>query len=243
MTNVCRGNLKIRIFHALFIILFIVSASTAAEKATPIYQVSTAVALKQGDYAGKITFGELKTHGDMGLGSVDGLDGEMIGLDGKFYQVKSDGQVVEIKDDVKTPFAMVAFGEKSGPRSISGIDHGDQMVNVLNLMTSEKGIFAIKIAGKFKSLKLRSVPKQEQPFQPLDKVLEKQVMFDVSDIKGAMVGFRVPPEMEILNGQGYHFHFISDDRTKGGHVLNCSIESAQVFIQKADEILIRLTGN
>ena len=39
---------------------------------------------------------------------------------------------------------------------------------------------------------------------------------------------------------GYHFHFISKDRTKGGHVLDCSAQQLRVSIQFVSEYDVRL---
>jgi len=38
-----------------------------------------------------VSSGELKRNGDFGIGTFNALDGEMIGLDGAFYQIKVDG--------------------------------------------------------------------------------------------------------------------------------------------------------
>src|SRR5271154_6482402 len=72
-----------------------------------LFQVSTSTALVQGVYDGVVRVGELKQHGDFGLGTFDGLDGEMLALDGHFYQVQGSGKVSESSDDAKVPFAVV----------------------------------------------------------------------------------------------------------------------------------------
>src|SRR5271166_6003327 len=72
-----------------------------------LFQVSTSTALVQGVYDGVVTIGELKQHGDFGLGTFDGLDGEMLALDGHFYQVRGSGGVTEAGDDARAPFAVV----------------------------------------------------------------------------------------------------------------------------------------
>ena len=74
-----------------------------------IYQVSTIDALLQGSCEGTMTFGEVKKHGDFGIATFDSLDGEMIALGGDFYQIKADGQVVAVTDDMTTPFGSVTF--------------------------------------------------------------------------------------------------------------------------------------
>ncbi|MEJ7871040.1 MAG: acetolactate decarboxylase, partial [Rubrobacteraceae bacterium] len=72
-----------------------------------LFQTSTIDALLDGRYEGDVSFAELEAHGDFGLGTFEALDGEMIGLDGAFYQVKSDGRAYEVDKTMKTPFAVV----------------------------------------------------------------------------------------------------------------------------------------
>src|SRR6202453_1873392 len=71
-----------------------------------LFQVSTSTALVKGVYNGVVTVGELKQHGDLGLGTFDGLDGEMLALDGHFYQVHGSGEVSEPGGDAKVPVAV-----------------------------------------------------------------------------------------------------------------------------------------
>src|SRR6202158_1160555 len=67
-----------------------------------IFQTSTVDALMEGASQGDMTMGELKTHGDFGLGTFDGLDGEMIELDGKVFQVRADGHAHPVEDSART---------------------------------------------------------------------------------------------------------------------------------------------
>ncbi len=48
-----------------------------------------------GLYEGTMTIGELLKHGDLGIGTLDSVDGELIVLDGKAYQAKGDKTIVE----------------------------------------------------------------------------------------------------------------------------------------------------
>jgi acetolactate decarboxylase len=72
-----------------------------------LYQVSTATALVEGIYQGAVRVGTLREHGDLGLGTFENLDGEMVIVDGHFFQVRSAGSVRESGDDVLTPFALI----------------------------------------------------------------------------------------------------------------------------------------
>ena len=56
-----------------------------------IFQNSLMTALLDGIYDGEMTISELLGKGNFGLGTFDGLDGEMIILDGTCYQLRGDG--------------------------------------------------------------------------------------------------------------------------------------------------------
>lgn len=73
-------------------------------EAIKLFQYNTLGALMAGLYGGTLTVGELLEHGDLGLGTLDSIDGELIVLDGKAYQAKgSEGkvEVVEVSPDEK----------------------------------------------------------------------------------------------------------------------------------------------
>lgn len=84
------------------------------------FQVSTFAALKVGVYEGAATIAELKPHGNFGLGTLEGLDGELVILDGKFYQIKGDGVAYPVTDNSKTPLSVVTFFRKERSLRLSG---------------------------------------------------------------------------------------------------------------------------
>src|SRR5262249_21831967 len=80
-----------------------------ARKSDSLFQASTISALMAGVYDGDLTFGELRRHGDFGLGTLDALDGEMVAVDGGFYQVRADGRAYQVSEAARTPFAVVKW--------------------------------------------------------------------------------------------------------------------------------------
>ena len=75
-----------------------------------LFQYNTLGALMAGLYGGTMTVGELLEHGDLGLGTLDSIDGELIVLDGKAYQAKGSGEqpeIVEVGPDALIPYAAV----------------------------------------------------------------------------------------------------------------------------------------
>jgi acetolactate decarboxylase len=207
-----------------------------ADEAAPdaAYHYSTINALMQGLYDGDMTVGNLARHGDHGLGTVNGLDGELVIIDCASYQVRADGGVRRLEGSERTPFAVVARFETdrevSLPASLDvrGLEHFiDSEIGNPNFFQ------AIRIEGAFPSLALRSVPRQTPPYRPLaDVVKEEQVTFELKDARGTLIGFRSPDYANGITVPGYHFHFISDDRRHGGHLLGITTGAGTIRIDE-----------
>ena len=78
-------------------------------KTNKLFQVSTLNDLMLGDYNGTCSVKELLKHGDTGIGTYDGLDGEAIILNGKAYNGRANGVVSEMSEEDSLPFTTVAF--------------------------------------------------------------------------------------------------------------------------------------
>ncbi|MEJ7640317.1 MAG: acetolactate decarboxylase, partial [Singulisphaera sp.] len=87
---------------------------------------------------------------------------------------------------------------------------------------------AIRVDARFASIMLRSVHRQEPPYKPLTEVAESQSVWTHEDLGGTLVGVRCPSWVGGLNVPGYHWHFLSDDRKVGGHVLDCRVREGRV---------------
>jgi acetolactate decarboxylase len=206
-----------------------------------LFQISTINALLDGDYRGSMTFGELKRHGTFGLGTFDKLDGEMIGLEGHFYQIKTDGVAYPVPDSMTTPFAVVTiFDADQTLPAQDGMDY-EKLQNYLDEAIPDKSIFyAVKIDGTFNYIKTRSVPKQQEPYPPLVDVVKEQTVFEFHDVSGTIVGFRCPDSVKGVNVPGYHLHFITEDRKAGGHLLACQLHDATIAIDYTSEFYMVL---
>ena len=186
------------------------------------FQVSTLGALNVGVYEGAATLAELKQHGNFGLGTFEGLDGEMVGLDGKFYQVKTDGVAYPVTSEVKTPFSTVTFFRRERSLRLNGQMNYQELQQQLDARLPTQNLpYAIRIQGIFPYLKVRSVPKQSLPYPPLSNVVsQQQSVFELRNVQGTLVGFRLPQYLKSVNVAGYHFHLITSDRASGGHLLD-----------------------
>jgi acetolactate decarboxylase len=207
------------------------SVGNDAKNIDELFQYSTLGSLMAGVFDGNIRCSELKAHGDVGLGTFNALDGEMIVIDQRIFQIKADGHVYAVSDTMKAPFATVTYFDADQTVTINSPMEWAQVKNYLDSLLPSKNIpYAIKITGRFSQMQTRSVPRQTKPYPHLLDVLKTQPTFDLRDIDGVMVGFRLPDYTSVINSPGHHFHFITADRKAGGHVLNCQVERATVAI-------------
>jgi acetolactate decarboxylase len=206
-----------------------------------LVQVSTIDAVMQGIYDGVLTFGELKRYGDFGIGTVEALDGEVIGFDGRYWQIRADGKVYEITDGMKTPFASVTFFSADRQLALpAGLDMATLEKYLDSRLPSGNMLYAIRIDGSFSYMKTRSVPAQPKPYPPLTEVTKNQPVFEFRDIEGTIAGFRAPPYVKGINVTGYHLHFLTKDGKAGGHVLDFTTRDGTVLIDDTPDFLIKL---
>lgn len=191
--------------------------------ATPLvaadaYQYSTIAALLAGGYDGQLKIAKLLEQGDLGLGTLDGVDGELVIFDGKAWQVRTDGNAYAVDGARETPFAIVT---RFTPEQSFAVPAGLDMAAVLALVDHKAGgadkVVALRLDGTLATLKSRSVAGQSRPFRSLAEVIKTdQVTFDLTAIAGSAVGFRFPAAATGANVPGWHLHFMGE--AKGGHV-------------------------
>ncbi len=206
-----------------------------------ITQVSTIDALMTGVYDGPTTLGELGTKGDFGLGTFGTLDGEMILLDGVFYQVTATGAVLKPGPGVTTPFAAVTFFKADRKLPLKkGATFKSFTAETEKAFPTRNAFYAVMVKGMFKMVKARSVPAQKKPYRPLTEVVKTQPVFDLTDVAGTMVGFWCPSFVKGVNVPGYHLHFLRADGKQGGHVLDFVIDKAILEIDDTRELSLVL---
>jgi acetolactate decarboxylase len=213
-----------------------------AERAHHIlFQASTIGALLEGAYDGDLSFGELAEHGNLGLGTFNGLDGEMIALDGRFYRAAADGQVGPVAATERTPFAVVTSFEPTIDRRIEDpLDHESLLARLEDLTPGGTPSCAIRLDGRFAVIRARSVPRQQPPYRPLTEVVADQHVFELVDVEGTMLGFRFPDYAEGIEVGGYHLHFIDAARKRGGHVLGSCANGIRVRLDPSSELHVEL---
>ncbi len=230
--------LAVIVLAAVLVAAFVVVDSSQTDREV-LFQVSTLDDLSRGHYTGTVSLSELRSHGDIGLGTFDSLDGEMTVLDGVVYQFRSDGNMSAVTTGT-TPFASVTFFDVDARWTVSGLNLTE--LGVSTLATANPGYFGVvTIHGHFSELKVRSVPKQSEPFPPLPQVIANQTVFNLTEVDGTLVGIYSPPLAGGIDAPGFHFHFISDDRKSGGHVLAAQIVLGEVCLDETRNLSLRLT--
>ena len=196
-------------------------------------------AILEGLYETNTTLADLKEHGDFGIGTFNDLDGELVLVDGVSYRVDLDGNA-HVVADAKTPFAAVCFFE---PHSVETVDRSlaekgfEALLEVC--LPSRNMLYAIRVDGHFRRLRTRSVPRT-QNYVPLVEATAHQKLTDFEDVDGVLVGFFTPGFIPSVNVPGYHFHFMTEARDRGGHLLSCEIDQATLSIQFCTQLDLRI---
>lgn len=221
--------------------LCVAALFSASAPAAQLTQLSTIDALMSGVYDGAFTIGDVKRYGDFGLGTFNALDGEMVVEKGVVYQVRADGSVHRMGSRERTPFAEVT---RFKPQHTVEIPAGLGLVELEQFLDARLPtanlFYAVRIDGTFRSLKARSVPRQQRPYPPLAEAAKQQAVFDFDQARGVVLGFRSPPFAKGVGVPGYHLHFLSADHKAGGHVLDFRIERATLSWQALDDFRLLL---
>ncbi len=215
------------------------------------FQTSTLAALLDGAYDGDLTIGELRARGDLGLGTFDGLDGEMIVLDGEVWRARADGSVERAGDDERTPFAVVTWFEAADNATIA-IDEPLEQEQLLgfarSLSPSGDGeprpagdvTLAVRFDGRLERVHARSVPRQPKPYPPLVEAAATQRDFAIDAVDGSLVGFVFPDWAGGVELPGAHLHALTADRARGGHVLHARVGPGVLRVDPLTDLHLEL---
>jgi len=200
-----------------------------------LYQVSTANALVEGVYQGAATVASLRKHGDLGLGTFESLDGEMVIVDGHFFQVRCDGSVREVEESALTPFAAITAFSPDRTLMLNQCPDFSHLTARFDLLRHSNNIFfGLRVDATFDYIHTRAMCRANEGV-PLVQAAAVQPEFEFHDISGTLVGFWTPDYAKTLNVPGYHLHFISTDRTRGGHLLQCRGRDLRLQMQREGE--------
>jgi acetolactate decarboxylase len=237
-------NNSLKTITFLLILFSFFTGTAQKDKNTTIYQYATINALMEGGFDGDMTFAALQKKGSFGIGTFNELDGELIGFDNHFYQIKSDGKVYAVDTSQKTPFAVVTNFSKDNVVFAHQSFDLKKLYALLDTISPNKNLYVgYKIKVKCQTIKTRSVSKQVKPYPLMIDAVKKQSVFEMQTVSGTLVGFRFPEYMKGLNVPGYHFHFLSDDKKSGGHVLDLLGSNFEIEIDYMDDFELHIPDN
>lgn len=205
-----------------------------------LFQVSKGGALVEGLYRGEMTVGILRGYGDHGVGTFDGLDGELVIADGRLLQIRSGGGVFEADDATRTPFALLT---RFHPEIIGHVatctSYGDLQRQLDAWRPSDQDFYAIRIEGRFAEIVSRAVRPATEG-SPLTEALPSAGATSATEVSGVLVGFWSPMFVTALTVPGYHLHFLDAERRWGGHLFDVQGSDLRVGIQRLAEFRVCL---
>ncbi|KAK3067949.1 hypothetical protein LTR53_014848 [Teratosphaeriaceae sp. CCFEE 6253] len=206
-----------------------------------IYQYSLLNALMDGVSETGITAAKLASKGNQGLGTFSRMNGELLMLDGKVYQLQAEGNVREADASDQIPFAVSTQFVSQQTRKVALKDKNaiDETLSAFN--DHAKNLFmTYRINGHFDYLKCRTVRGQEYAGQPLSELGDKQSVEEYRGVEGTVIGFRTPKNWQGFGVAGEHLHFIDGERKAGGHVLEVRAEGVEMQMAVASNVHVEL---
>lgn len=208
-----------------------------------LYQYSHFLAVSKGCYDGDLSIEDLKKRGDIGLGTFNALDGELVVVESQFYHC-SYGKVRKAQDHEKLPWAAITTFELTQSFSVKNLRSINELQSlVLEKLPSENYPVALQISAKVNYIELGSVPKQKKPYRPISEIIDDSVLIKTDAMTVDMVGFYAPEWMYPLKSSGLHLHFVDKSRQVGGHVLDLNLITARVTLQKMSSFEIIIPDN
>jgi acetolactate decarboxylase len=212
----------------------LVTAALAQYLEKPIhtlFQVSTSGALVAGIYDREVGVQTILEHGNFGLGTFANLDGEMVVVDGRVFQVRGSGRVSEAPPGAGAPFAVVTWFKPDTDISIAPVSSfNDLQTRCDGFRRSGNIFYALRLDGRFKRLRTRAVNPPQSGTRLVDAA-KAQSEFTFADIDGTLVGLWSPGFSSAFSVAGYHFHFLSVDRQHGGHLLDVEADTLRLKVE------------
>ena len=205
-----------------------------------LWQLSTSTAVVEGVFGGALQVKDLIDHGDFGLGTFEQLDGEGILLDGVCWQVRADGSVIKAPQEEAIPFWVATHFEAERHLTVSAIQSLQELGEQIDPVRPGANFFvAIRVKGVFEQVEMRTVSRVPEGMGLLE-ASNNQTTFKAENVSGSLVGFWSPTHNTSLNIPGYHFHFLADDHTSGGHVLDVKADALEVELDFQSNLRLAL---
>ena len=211
-----------------------------------LFQVSTwnALALRNLDAA--VSAGELLRCADTGIGVGAALNGAVILEAGVAYRAMADGKVVVMQPESGIAFAAaMVFGENAPDVELKNIGNLESLRQALEpFVNSNRNIFyMIKAGGVFGAVQLCSWNARRKPYPTLAEAAKEQHEFCFENTRGNVIAVWCPQYVSGICLPGWHFHYLSSDKTQGGHVLDLSVDRLHMKIHRIERFDLTLPQN
>ena len=218
-----------------FIVLFQLGWDNTFGQESSLYQYSTFSALSGGLYDSPKSIANVIANGDFGIGTFNALDGELVMLNGKVYKAKADSlngfQTEQVSANEYSPFFEAVYFKADTVLMLKNALNLSTLDSIISAIVPSANImYAIKVTANFDLLKCRSVRKQSKPYKKLIAAVKEQKIWNFKNTSATLVGFYMPEYMKDINVPGYHWHALSSDYTKGGHLLDFQCQSTSIEI-------------
>jgi acetolactate decarboxylase len=207
-----------------------------------IVQVHTIASIMEGRYDGEITVGELRGKGSWGIGTLQGLDGEVVVVDGEIWNIGPDGVAHVPPDDTLVPFAVLVEMDDPITFALEGPLRRDAFeAEVHTRLPDPDGCWAVRAVGRFRTTRFRSVARQHPPYRPLAEVLRTdQTFLEGADLEATVVGFCFPDWAADVELPGFHLHMLTADHATGGHVHDFDAAHLDVTVSRCRSMHLEL---
>lgn len=208
-----------------------------------VVQVHTVSSLMEGRYDGEVTIGQLRGRGSFGIGTLQGLDGELVVVDGEFWNIGTDGVAHVPSDDSLVPFAVLAELDDPITFAVEGpLSHDVFEAEIHRRLPDPDDCWVIVATGRFESVTFRSVAHQTPPYRPFAEVLLADEVLLHASLDATLVGFCFPDWASELDVPGFHFHMLSADHATGGHVYDHTVARAEVTLSQCRTMHLEVPG-
>ena len=200
-------------------------------KASSAFLCAPVSALDEGVYRQHIPLKTIREHGDFATGTFVDLDGELVMLDGRTFQLTAGGHVHEVGEGATTPFACVTYFEPISHDDLTAeLDYRGFRKWIHELLPSPNLVYALRIEGTFAEVTVDAGSRQD-PLRPAAETSPTQDVVTFREVKGVLAGFYTPGFLKSLNRPGLHLSFLSADRSQGGRLVACRPREVRAQVQ------------
>ncbi|MDF1677349.1 MAG: acetolactate decarboxylase [Legionellaceae bacterium] len=208
-----------------------------------LYQYSHASIFTQKAYDGTGSIEQLKPHGDIGLGTFNSLNGELVVVDGEFYQCLEEKHIKQASDNALMPWAAVTrFTDSASTITLQPVKTFSELETIiLSLIHTKNTPYVFHIKAHCNDILFRQVVKQNKPYSlSIDEVYAKSPTNHTGPVKADLVGFYIPDFMQSIHPTGLHLHGLTEDKLSGGHVLELNFYTALLTFEAITDVTMTL---